>query len=929
MSPLTSDPQPDDLTLPRQSSQPALTTEAPSPSARKRHTWLRRIIFTVGALAVVLVIAVVITCAVLRHDLRANLLANEGLLDGRVAVAGLSAPVTVTRDQQNVPSIHASNLDDLLFAQGYITASDRLSQMDLLRRHAAGTLAEILGPSLVQSDRQQRFLQLRSVADRTVAALPPAELEQLQAYTRGINAFITTHNGSHGPDTLPIEFHVLHYTPDLWQPRDTILVSLGMAEELASDFPLKLLREAFSAYLPPDLIADLYPVGSWRDRPPAEETPSLSNPSAPSRQIPRGPTQSSVPGQDPLRLLADLTGLRCSDCSPGSNNWVVAGSHTASGAPLLSNDMHVRLDAPDIWYEAALHMSGPTPLDVEGFTLPGIPFVLVGRNPYVAWGFTNSMADAQDLFIEHFREVGSTTEYERPDHTWAPVTHHSEIIHVRGGRDITLDVLTVDTNIGSTTIQTPIITPIIKPFLPSEQRPLALAWTVYDPSTISGSLYALDSATDAASLVAALADFSTASQNLVYADAHHIGYHLLGRIPIRGPAVKHPTNTQTFDIAAKPSTGGHQGLQPGAGSRTLPGSGHGYIIGSPLSPGPVDALDTSYAWSGYIPFDQLPSIQDPHSGIIATANARITPDGYPYAISLNWVDPYRVERIYQLLDAGIASGHPVAPADMLRMQTDIHSDFDLFVAQRLAYALDHSALTRDDARLSQAANILRNWNGDVSIDSAAAEIVTAAQQQLWGMLLNPQIIAYASTLRRPTPSAQDLDKIRGLFHSMETDTALEQILRNTPARWLPPSFSNWNDFLASSVERSLHAINAPGDLSTLTYGPSHPIEIAHPIFGSHSFVSTVLGVATGTGNHPNGGDGTTVKAAGPHAGPSERFTADLSDPNDTFANITTGESGNPASPWFLDQFPIWLKGTTLTLPLNNPSAAHTLTLIPQ
>lgn len=903
MSPLTSDPHPDGPTLPGQGSQPALATEAPSPSAqgpvRKRHAWLRRIVFTVGALAVIAVIALAVTCAVLRRDLRANLLANEGLLDGRVAVAGLSAPVTVTRDQQNVPSIHASNLDDLLFAQGYITAADRLSQMDFLRRHAAGTLAEILGPSLVQSDRTQRFLELRAVADRAVAALPPAQLQQLQAYTRGINAYITTHNGSSGPNTLAIEFHVLHYTPALWQPRDTILVSLGMAEELSSDFPLKLLREAFSAYLPPGLIADLYPAGSWRDHPPAEEMPNPSTPSASSLSIPRGRSQSSVPGQDPLRLFTDLTGIRCNDCSPGSNNWVVAGSHTASGAPLLSNDMHVRLDAPDIWYEAALHVDGPTPLDVEGFTLPGIPFVLVGRNPYVAWGFTNSMADAQDLFIEHFREAGSITEYERPDRTWAPVTHHPEIIHVRGGRDVTLDVVTVGTKIGSATIQTPIVTPIIQPFLPSEHRPLALAWTVYDPSTIGASLLALDSATDAASLVAAVSNFSTASQNLVYADAHHIGYHLLGCIAIRGPAVKHP------------------------------GSGRDYTIGSPLSPGPVDALDTSYAWSGYIPFNQLPSVQDPRSGIIATANARITPNGYPYAISLNWVDPYRVERIYHLLDAEIASGHPLTPADMLRMQTDVHSDFDLFVAQRLAYALDHSALTRANPRLSQATGILRNWNGDVSIDSAAAEIVTAAEPQLWDMLLTPQIAAYARALHRPAPSAQDLNKIRALYHSMEADTALEQILRNTPARWLPPSFSNWNDFLASAVERGLHSIGAPGNLSTLTYGPSHPIEIAHPIFGSHSLVSTLLGVATGTGNHPNSGDGTTVKAAGPHAGPSERFTADLSNPNDTLANITTGESGNPASHWFLDQFPIWLKGATLTLPLNNPSAAHTLTLIPQ
>jgi penicillin amidase len=193
------------------------------------------------------------------------------------------------------------------------------------------------------------------------------------------------------------------------------------------------------------------------------------------------------------------------------------------------------------------------------------------------------------------------------------------------------------------------------------------------------------------------------------------------------------------------------------------------------------------------------------------------------------------------------------------------------------------------------------------------------------MLLGPQIQAHD---RRPL-SNQQLSDLIALYNWDEDRTALEQILQNTPARWLPHSFANWNDFLTTATERGLRAANAPRDLSTFPYGPHHPIDIAHPVFGSHSPISTLLGVATGTGLHPNSGDATTIKATGLHFGPSERFTADLSTPDNTRANITTGESGNPASPWFLDQFLPWLQGTTFTLPLDHPPIQHTLTLTPR
>ncbi|MGA8939944.1 MAG: penicillin acylase family protein, partial [Acidobacteriaceae bacterium] len=496
------------------------------------------------------------------------------------------------------------------------------------------------------------------------------------------------------------------------------------------------------------------------------------------------------------------------------------------------------------------------------------------------------------------------------------------------------------------------------------------AWTIYDPSTISASFLTINSATDAASLVAAFASFTTVSQNLIYADAHHIGYHLLGSIPIRGPATQHPSNAEPLILSTPTASPNNQAdaddesgdsqtastnLQaspleppPTPSSRPERAARSGEIpvlplpnsaqtlpapltatIGSPISPIPVDALDPTQAWSGYIPYNQLPAVEDPASGILATANARITPPNYPYNITLSWADPYRVERIHHLLEAAIAANHPLTPADMLRIQTDIHSEFDLLVAQRTAYALDHSAITKKNPQLQQAANILRNWNGDVTINSAAADITSAVERELWPMLLAPQIRTYDNAHNHIKLNNQQVDRILDLYTWSERRTVLELILQNTPARWLPPTFANWNDLLTIAVQRSLHLINAPHNLSTLTYGPTHPIEISSPIFGSHSPITTLLGVAMGTGLHPNSGDPTTIKAANLHFGPSERFTADLSNPDNTQANITTGESGNPASPHFLDQFTPWLQGTTYTLPLTHPTTTHTLTLTPK
>ena len=348
-----------------------------------------------------------------------------------------------------------------------------------------------------------------------------------------------------------------------------------------------------------------------------------------------------------------------------------------------------------------------------------------------------------------------------------------------------------------------------------------------------------------------------------------------------------------------------------------------YTIGSPLPSVPIDSLDAAAQWSGYIPFEELPSILDPADGVLATANARITADDYPYFVAENWVPPYRVERIRKLL----AGRTGLTPADMLRVQTDTTSAFDRLFGERLAYALDHAsakALSRDTRRLHQAADLLRTWDGNMAIDSPAAAIVTAARPELWSLLLLPQIAKHDHL---PAGSSAPAG-LAALYDWAGQTVAMENLLTFQPARWLPPGTATWNDLLSAAVARGLSEKGAPRDLSRWQYAALHTVDIEHPVLSMSPLLARVLGVRIGTGAQPIAGDGTTIQAASRAFGPSERFTADLADPAATLGNITTGQSGNPRSANFLDQFPAWLHGSSFAMPLAGAPAQHTLRLLP-
>lgn len=846
-------------------------------------------------------------------------------IDGQLSIAGLSAPVTVQRDARGVPHIRAASLDDLVFAQGFVTAQDRLFQMDLLRRHAAGDLAEVLGPSLLQHDRIQRTLQLRATADRAVSQIPAGQLHYLETYARGVNASIEVQR-----DHLPLEFRILRYQPAAWNARDCLLVGLVMFQDLTNSFPTKLNREAISSQLTPDLLADLYPVGSWRDHPPTQPQVDLTAPqelpdipldeSQVKLRRPAPPRPGTASAADLVALARNLAPL-CEGCRAGSNNWAVTGMRTSTGRPMLSNDMHLSHNVPGIWYAADLQAPSPAgDFHAAGVSLPGVPFIIVGHNAHIAWGFTNLGADVQDVFIEHLRGSGPSAEYQTADGQWRPVLHQTELIHVRGSADVSLQV--DSTQHGS------MLTPIVSPLLPSEKRSLSLRWTIYDSGVLSSPFYDIDSASDWPSFLEAFASFGGPSQNVVYADDQgHIGYHAVGRIPYRGDPGKPVTPAIPPAIAApEPSPVGLPAT-PATTTGQAPLAATATVQPTPISPVPVDAVSGHYDWLGYIPFVALPQSFDPPGGILATANARVTPEGYPYTITLDWAAPYRNERIWKIL----GSRDHFSAADMLSLQTDVYSDLDHVIAQRLAYAIDHSSTK--DRRLHQAADILRKWNGSVDSDAAAPSIVVAARTALWELILDP-------LLRPGLPASESIPKdsarpVPGsaLYTWGEKTYAAEQIIMHTPARWLPRGYASWDDLLTAVVDRGLRDQKAPFDLSRWKYGPAHPVEIEHPIFGRSPILRRLIGMRVGTGVTPQSGDNSTIKQVGRTFGPSERFTADLANLDDSTLNLVLGQSGNPASPFFLDQWPAWYNGTTFPMPFSvgatNASTRHILTLNPR
>jgi penicillin amidase len=841
---------------------PASLPETPTANVRRRNPALRILYYVACFLLLALIIGLWWLYWIARSPLPQ--------LDGRLAVPGISSNVRVMRDEHGVPTIEAASLEDLFFAQGYVTAQDRLWQMDILRRAAAGELSEIIGEDTVKMDREERILGLRVAAEASEKNISARDRTYLDAYARGVNAFMESHR-----DRLSLEFRLLKYTPRPWTVTDSLLVGARMVQDLNHySNPPALTREKILAKLGPELTADLYVNSSWRDRPPTEvrrldEIPAARGSNADEddddeEEIDPQGSGRIISGMSPVVTLEDADPFR-----PGSNNWVVSGQHTVSGKPLLSNDMHLDHQMPNLWYEAHLRAEMKTgSFDVAGVTLPGVPLVIVGHNQRIGWGFTNVGPTVEDDFIEEFNAQG---QYKTPA-GWVEPQHRQETIHVKGKPDVTFDVVT--TRHG----------PIITELLPGETRKIALRWTLQDG--VGQVFFDVNSAQNWNEFRKAFSTFFAPGQNVMYADVDgHIGYQSTGRVPMRA-----------------------------AGDGSLPVSGS----------------DDAHEWKSWIPFDEMPHIYDPPSGILATANGRIAPDGYKYPISAEWDAPWRTDRIYRVLE----SGKKFAPADMLALQMDVSSTYDRFCADKFVYAVDHAANASERAR--RAAEILRDWDGRMSADSAAPTIETKARQELARLLLEPKLGAAAYGPNRGELSWKS-------YRWSMSSVWLENVLTKQPARWLPPGYSDYGALLTAAVENvvkrpqaevvlgnpSTDNSRAPSDLNQWKWGKYYPVEIDHLVLSQ----LPLIGRFTGPGLHPLSGSNYTVKAVGRGFGPSERATWNFANFDGSTLNLVTGESGIFLSPYYLDQWAAWYGGSTFVFPFSHSAVeqhrAHELTLEPR
>ena len=789
-------------------------------------------------------------------------------LDGRLQVSGLAAPVTVSRDPRGLPTIEAANLDDLFFAQGYITAADRLFQMDGMRRFAAGELAEIVGEGQLEHDRQQRILGLRVAAQKTVQMTSAEDRPHFEAYARGVNAFIESHR-----NRLPVEFRILGYSPKPWTPEDSALIGAYMVEDLSTSPRHALTREKILAKLGPELTADLYVNSSWRDRPPTASRPTFEkkdtnedddddDDSGPDSSVAALSDDSAARDANVLQagLFSFLGPQRGFFDDPpevlGSNDWVVSGAHTVSGKPLLSNDMHLGHQMPNLWYAAHLRCPGACgSFDAAGVTLPGYPYVIVGHNQRIAWGFTNIGPTVEDAYVETFNLAG---QYLTPN-GWKQPGHRREVIHVKGKADEVLDVML--------TRHGPVVTDLV----PGETRKLALRWTLYDG--IRNPFFAVDSAQNWEEFQAAFSNFDAPGQNVVYADVDgNIGYHATGKIPIRA-------------------------------------SGDGSL--------PENGSDDAHEWTGYIPFDKLPSAFNSPSGILATANSRIAPDKYPYSISAEWEAPWRSARIYQVLE----SGKKFSPVDMLALQTDIHSEADHFFSERFVYAVDQAK--HPSARAKAAADIMRQWDGRMTAGSAAPTIAVRTREELARLLLEPKL--------GPAPAdpkqAQATLNWKSYSWMMET-VWLDNLVQRQPRRWLPDTYGSYDELLTAAVENAVASLDAPKDLNSWKWGRANAVVIQNPVLRHVPLLSRW----TGPGWKEQSGSAYTVKAVTGEYGPSERITDDLADLDRSTLNLVTGEAGNFLSPNYMDQWDAWYTNFTFPWVFSPPAVkratVHQLMLEP-
>ena len=528
---------------------------------------------------------------------------------GEVVLPGLGAPVQVRYGPHAVPTIEADSLRDLVFAQGYVTAAERMWQMDTLRRLGDGRLAEVFGPKALDSDRLFRTLGIGAGARRALAELGSEERGLLVAYADGVNAWQAQAAGR-----LPIEYRLAEFAPEPWRPEDSLVVGGYLAFTQSFNLKEELTFLRVAQRIGKERARELFPADEGVPAPPVP-------PELPDRPL-AGPGAATARLAGELVALLDWpTTLGLPVPGPASNGWAVNGPRTAGGGALLANDPHLMPAMPGIWYELELIAPG---LHAAGVSLPGVPLVLIGHNADLAWGFTSAIADTQDLFLE--RPTADGTGVERPDGTAEAIETRVQQIAVRGAPPVELavrrtsrGVILNDALAHPPTLEPGALPPVASPYL------IALSQVTDPPDRSATAVLRLDRARTLDEARAAGLDFTAVALNLMLAHRDGgIAWQVTGVLPQRGS---------------------------GAGTFPAPG----WVAG--------------YGWVGMVPQGQNPHLTDPAGGALVTANNRTVPLDYPIELGHSWFAPYRAQRIIERLDAAPGAD----PAAMAAIQADRQS----------------------------------------------------------------------------------------------------------------------------------------------------------------------------------------------------------------------------------------------------------------
>jgi len=787
---------------------------------------------------------------------------------GEVSVTGLAAPVTVRFGHHAVPSIEAGTVEDALFAQGYVVASERMWQMDLMRRLAQGRLAEVFGEEALPADRFFRTIGLGAAARRSLAELEDPYRRYLDAYAAGVNAYLERADG-----WPPLEYRIAGFRPEPWRAEDSLAIGEYMAWVLSYNVRGELVWLRLARRLGNARAAELFPTDVGVPAPEgATALPALGGADhhAAGQQAAAtgGALSASARLAELSGALGDLLDLPARwglpVPAPASNAWVLAGSLTADGQALLANDPHLAASTPGIWYELELAAPG---LHVAGVALPGVPLVLIGHNADLAWGFTTVNADTQDLFVERLSADGAGVE--RPNGAVEAIEERTQRIGVKGlAEPVELRVRSTSHGVVLNDILGPATgTPLDLPALDTGAL-LALRWTTDLPDRGFVGVARLATATSLQEGRAAGLEFTHASQNLMLAHRNGgIAWQVTGRMPLRGRGVG------TF---------------------------------------PAPGWEAGYGWTGYVPATDNPGLMDPEGGVLITANNRTIPVDYPVNVTHSWSAPFRAQRIAELLAEGPAQDADAA----LRLQMDRVSlqarDYLAALRRILPRLLDVDPQAR-----SIADRFLLRWGGEFRADSRPAALFALVRTALYRALYGDEL-------------GEDLGALMSL--DLAAYSPLDEAIRSGRSSFWDDLGTSGREGEVEVWGRALREAHAELQRLLPDVDEQRIDRLRSLAFPHAFDRVPVLGPLFSVGPVPGVGDGATVDVmkASPEDtrralfAPSCRAVFTPGDWAGSRIVLPLGQSGHRFSPYRSDQLGDWLAGRSHPLAWGGPAAGAEL-----